>query len=152
MILNLWRDSGFFLGGINSTHYLGKRQGDEGHIIVYAPTGGGKGVNNVKTTTRTWKGSIYALDIKGEILGEARAANRPYKVIYLTGEENNYKIDLFQHFEKGSDDLGENAEYLANYIIPMSPQQGEEHGFWIESARGVLTGGCCIFLKSVQLL
>ncbi len=68
---SLLTGQGVYVGGweeANTLHYL-RHNGPE-HVLCYAPTRSGKGVGLVLPTLLSWKESVIALDIKGELYAE----------------------------------------------------------------------------------
>ncbi|MDL2302150.1 type IV secretory system conjugative DNA transfer family protein, partial [Lachnospiraceae bacterium OttesenSCG-928-D06] len=127
------------------TYYIGIPPDAEqcNHFLVTGLTGSGKSSCIAKQTIDLFRGTIFAIDIKGELTKcwqDIRRTNkRPTKILNfskknLTG--NTY--DVYQWIREGdSRFLVQNVRELANAIIPM-PQNIRET-FWIDSARIILT-------------
>lgn len=84
------RDSAFFFGRANDSglddykrswefllsgrprNFVGKREDRDGHIAEFGGSGSGKSSCNAMQTIRTWRGPIFSLDFKGELVDVAK--------------------------------------------------------------------------------
>ncbi len=147
MVLNP-DDGGFHFGKLSSQSgcYVGKQRDRDGHIAVFGGSGSGKSSQIAIPTIHTWKGRIFAIDVKGELL--AQATGEPMKVLYLTQDKRNmsFTYDPFYHLrQEGEANLVANARELAHAIIPLPHYIREP--FWIQSARCILTSAIVYYYK-----
>jgi len=141
MLLNLNGDSGFHFGrrGDFPGKYIGKPENGDHHILICGGSGSGKSYATAKPTIHSWRSPIFAIDIKGELLAEAKLMRRGVKVLDFTGERIRWKYDVFYFLSQDKkENLAQNVTELANSIIPM-PMHVKET-FWLESARNLLAG------------
>lgn len=127
----------------NEQIYVGKPQDRDGHILVIGGAGSGKSSCIAMPTLETWKGTIFAIDIKGELTAYWNKISKPEKrqakIFNLTkGQEMLSSYDPFYFMRKsGDENLVQNAREIAQSIIPLPPNIREP--FWIQSAQHVLT-------------
>lgn len=136
---------GVFFGSLDNSwksQYVGMRQGTDGHIMVIGGSGSGKSSGIAKPTLQTWKGAIFALDVKGELsdcygyLYRQKLVERPYIVIDFTDIEGP-SYDPFQWLSQdGNDNLFANIKELVFSIIKNNPNAQEP--FWTESEQALL--------------
>jgi type IV secretion system protein VirD4 len=132
--------------GTNTTNkqfYIGKPQDRDGHILVIGGVGSGKSSCIAMPTLETWKGTIFAIDIKGELTAHwnkiSKTEKRQAKIFNLTnGQKLLSSYDPFYFMrQSGDENLVQNAREIAQAIIPLPPNIQEP--FWIQSAQHVLT-------------
>lgn len=127
----------------NEQIYVGKSQDCDGHILVIGGAGSGKSSCIAMPTLETWKGTIFAIDIKGELTAYwnkiSKTEKRQAKIFNLTkGQELLSSYDPFYFMRRnGDENLVQNAREIAHAIIPLPPNIQEP--FWIQSAQHVLT-------------
>ena len=144
------QDANFFFGtafgkviGNNiEIRYIGKPQEVDGHVLVVGSAGSGKSSCIAIPTLDSWGGTIFAIDIKGELLekgGQALKSKRPVKIFEFTAEKGNTNgYDPFYLLRGGDpNDLVQNAREIAQAIIPIPPNIQEP--FWSQAAQNVLT-------------
>lgn len=151
MVHPLKQNANFFLGtriiGSNDGQprmaYIGKPQNVDGHVLVVGGAGSGKSSCIAIPTLATWGGTIFAIDIKGELSENWNSyqANwkRPMKVFKFSkwkGDGPNYDPFYFLR-ESDQDDLVQNAREIAQAIIPIPPNIQEP--FWSQAVQNVLT-------------
>lgn len=137
--------AGFFFGirktNDGSMHYIGKPQNKDGHILVIGGPGSGKSSCIAIPTLTTWNGTIFAIDIKGELFDQYSRlkSKRPVKVFRFSRDTaENCSYDPFNLLHEGDpDDLVQNAREIAQAIIPIPPNIPEP--FWCQAAQHVLT-------------
>lgn len=125
--------------------YIGKPQDKDGHVLVVGGAGSGKSSCIAIPTLRSWTGTFFAIDIKGELLQNAAGFMKspfPVKVFSFSKErEANLKYCRYDPFcllrEGNPDDLVQNAREIAQAIIPVPLNVREP--FWCEAAQNVLT-------------
>lgn len=140
------KEQGYFFLGIKQyqkgSFFIGKSQNIDGHILVLGGAGTGKSSCIAIPTLLTWRGPIFAIDIKGELTrgwkGYPQNAGWPHKVFEFSCAEDNCRYDPF-YFLRESDpnDLVQNAREIAQAIIPIQADTREP--FWSQSAQNVLT-------------
>lgn len=141
-------DPGVFFGlkkRLGEDYYVGKRQGDDGHILFIGGPGSCKTSGPVLMSLGTWEGIIIALDIKGE---GGDLANPWFDL--SRGKEKHLKIfnptkDYCSHYDPynflmldGEENLITNARDLALSILPTPPNVNENR-VWIKLAQNLLT-------------
>lgn len=144
------QDANFFFGtafGNATAHnieirYIGKPQEVDGHVLVVGSAGSGKSSCIAIPTLDSWNGTIFAIDIKGELLekgGQALKSKHPVKNFEFTTEKGNTSgYDPFYLLREGAqNDLVQNAREIAQAIIPIPPNIQEP--FWSLAAQNVLT-------------
>jgi len=109
---------------------------------VLGGAGTGKSSCIAIPTLCTWRGPIFAIDIKGELTrgwcGYHDNDCRPYKVFEFSCDESSCRYDPF-YFLRESDpnDLVQNAREIAQAIIPV--QANVQDPFWSQAAQNILT-------------
>lgn len=156
MVHSTRQDAGVFFGTKrinNKIKYVGKPKDSDGHVLVIGGAGSGKSSCVAIPTLETWEGTIFAIDIKGELTkywNEKLAGKRPTKIINLTKDKGDYPgYDPFYFLgQKGNeDDLVQNAREIAQAIIQIPPHTLEP--FWLQAAQHILTASllyhhkCC---------
>ena len=145
------KDTGFFFGtklkgGIfgfySNFYYVGKPTDADGHVVVVGGAGSGKSSCIAIPTLETWQGSIYAIDIKGELSDFYAKMDKPDKRPYIIFDPtNNESIGYDPYYllrNSTEGDLSKNAKELAMSIIPVPPDIKDP--FWIETAQNILAG------------
>ena len=127
--------------GESALRYVGKPTDRDGHVLVVGGAGSGKSSCIVIPTLSTWKGNIFAIDIKGELMANwvTHRHKRPTKVFGFEKEKGiNSGYDPFYLLREGDpDDLVQNAREISQAIIPVPPNVPEP--FWTQAAQHVLT-------------
>lgn len=93
-LLRFAQVSGPLFGKTTGPRWLGRylSNGDHAHSLVVAPTRAGKGVGVVIPTLLTFKGSLIALDVKGEL----------FELTSRARKARGHKIYKFAPFDKDS--------------------------------------------------
>lgn len=130
--------------------YVGKPINRDGHILVVGGAGSGKSSCIAIPTLKTWSGTIFAIDIKGELTEQwekIKGDKRPDKIFNLTkknqagtvgSEDKGYNYDPFYFLRKrDKDDLVQNAREIAQAIVQIPPNVLEP--FWLQAAQHILT-------------
>lgn len=117
------------------------------HILTYAPTRSGKGVGLIVPTLTTWKGSVIATDIKGELWSMTAGYRKQYlnnKVMkFEPASENSVKWNPFDEIRINTADETADAQSLALLIVDPQGKGLEDH--WVKSSYSLITG-CILFL------
>ena len=137
---------GYILEADGSICYVGKPPDKDGHILIVGGAGAGKTSCIVIPTLREWKGTFFAIDVKGDLLDNVlpyMKSKRPTKVFEFTknqdAEPKRCTYDPYDLLNKDDpDNVVRNAREIAQAIAPTPPQNPKE--FWSNSAQTVLTG------------
>lgn len=120
-----------------TSQYIGIPQGTEGNVLIIGGCGSGKSSGIAKPTLCTWRGSICATDVKGELsdfyknLYEQGIVTRPFK-IFDPMQDNCSGYDSFYCISQDNDyDLINKVQEIASIIIPLPPDIKEP--FWIQN-------------------
>lgn len=145
-------DTGFFFGtklkgGIfgffTSFFYVGKPAGADGHILVVGGAGSGKSSCISIPTLETWGGTMFAIDIKGDLSAYYANIKKHDKKPYVIFDPTNPKTKGYDPYyllrNSKPEDLVQNAREIALSIIPLPADTTDP--YWIESAQNILTGG-----------
>jgi len=117
--------------------YIIKPEDMDGHVLVVGGTGTGKSSCVAIPTLQTWQGSIFAVDIKGELHENTKTHRENIKVFDPCDQNGKYVYDPY-FFLNHSTNHAQEARAIAESIIPL-PHDAREP-FWIESAQIILTG------------
>jgi type IV secretion system protein VirD4 len=117
--------------------YVIKSENIDGHVMVVGSPGTGKSSCIAIPTLRGWKGSVFAVDIKGELYANAHEQRKNVKVFAPQDKNNRYVYDPYV-FLKESENPAQEARAIAQAVIPLPFDTKEP--FWIESAQLILTG------------
>ena len=144
--------------GARGNQYVVKPEDMDGHVLVVGTPGSGKSSCVAIPTLRSWKGSIFAVDIKGELYENTKGQRKDVKLFDPSNKDNAYSYDPFV-FLKQSANPAQEARAIAQAIIPLPPDSKEP--FWVESAQIILTGAILHFhhekktfietLKNIQM-
>lgn len=109
----------------------------DGHAAIYGGSGSGKSSCSAIPSIRAWKGPIFAVDVKGELV--TQPTKFPKKILNLNGgTADSSRYDPFYLLRRGgSEHLIQNSRELANAIVPLKVNERDE--FWPLAARSVLT-------------
>jgi len=140
--------------GTRGSQFVVKSEDTDGHVLVVGGTGTGKSSCVAIPTLRHWKGSIFAVDIKGELYTNTKQHRRNIKIFDPSNPENRYVYNPFV-FLNESNNPAQEARAIAQAIIPL-PYDVKEP-FWIESAQIILTGAIlhyhhakCTFIETLR--
>jgi len=122
--------------------YVIKPEDMDGHILVVGTPGSGKSSCIAIPTLRSWRGSAFAVDIKGELYENTKQYRKKIKLFDPTDENNAYSYDPYV-FLNDSVNTAQEARAIAQAIIPLAPDAKEP--FWVESAQIILTGAILHF-------
>lgn len=143
LIFQPHHESAFFFGRTLDGEFVGKPFNSDGHIAVFGGSGSGKTTGIAIPNTRTWLGTIFSFDFKGDLIERSKRG----RILYLLrGHKNQYWYNPFYLLEQeGEDDLIQNARELAHAIIPLPNNSNDP--FWIEAARSILTGAIVYYFR-----
>jgi len=151
--LTSYKRRGVFFG-IQRGKYVVKPEDVDGHVLVVGGPGTGKSTCIAIPTLRHWKGSVFAIDIKGELYAQTHEYRQNIKVFAPQDKDSPYGYDPY-FFLKNSGNPAQEARAIAQSIIPLPPNTKET--FWIESAQTILTGAIlhyhecgCTFIETLE--
>lgn len=145
-------DSGVFLGletVWGKGYCVGKRSDVEGNILTAGINGAGKSHVLVKSSLRTWRDIIVALDIKGELsncymrLKRKGIVKRPYFTFDPTNGGTHY--DVYALLDRNDPHFIQYVREIAYAIIPMPLNVREP--YWIKMARDFLSGAIVYYFE-----
>ena len=147
----LFSSNGVIVGAVeykNKTKYL-IHDGAE-HILTYAPTRSGKGVGLIVPTLTTWKHSVIATDIKGELWSMTAGYRKKYlNNIVMKFEPaaiDSVKWNPFDEIRVGTVDEVADAQSLALLIVdPQGKGLDGQDAHWKKTSYSLITG-CILFL------
>ena len=144
----LFSSNGVIVGAVeykNKPKYL-IHDGAE-HILTYAPTRSGKGVGLIVPTLTTWKHSVIATDIKGELWSMTAGYRKQYLnnlvMKFEPASIDSVKWNPFDEIRVGTVDEVADAQSLALLIVDPQGKGLEDH--WVKSAYSLITG-CILYL------
>lgn len=116
------------------------------HILTYAPTRSGKGVGLIVPTLVTWKHSVIATDIKGELWSMTAGYRKKHLnnlvMKFAPASKDSIKWNPFDEIRSGADETAD-AQSLALLIVDPQGKGLEDH--WVKSAYSLITG-CILYL------
>ncbi len=142
-----------YLGEVEDGVILGSYQGRplrtlrDHHVLVFSPPGTGKSTALAAPTLLTWRGSVLALDIKGELYDwtaayRQRELNQHICRLDLTApakgpreEGRRVRVNPLLAIPRGSREVAE-AQAVADLLLPTT---GEGDSFWRGRAQELLT-------------
>ena len=136
---------GVYIGAWNDrgkTSYL-RNDGPE-HVLVYAPTGSGKGVGLVLPTLLSWKESAVILDIKGEnfaLSGGWRkkyAKNKVLKFDPSAVDGSSVKFNPLEEIRLETDHEVSDVQNIVNMIVDPDGKGLNDH--WSKTGSALLVG------------
>ena len=140
--------------GKRVSQYVVKSEDMDGHVLVVGGTGTGKSSCIAIPTLRNWKGTIFAIDIKGELYANTKQHRRNIKLFNPEDKENRYVYDPYVFLNQNNNPAQE-ARAIAQAVIPL-PYDVKEP-FWIESTQIILTGvilhyhhAKCTFIETLR--
>ena len=150
--------------GARGSQYVAKPENMDGHVLVVGTPGSGKSSCVAIPTLRHWRGSVFAIDVKGELYENTKQYRRNIRLFDPEGKfspageagndadmrhfennldkENPYSYDPFIFLNESTNPAQE-ARAIAQAIIPL-PHDAKEP-FWVESAQIILTGAILHF-------
>lgn len=118
-----------------------------GHVLTCAPTGAGKGIGCALPNLLHYRGSVFCLDVKGEMYmgtAKARAAMGqtvslfdPFSSVSEVTAGRRVAVNWLSMLDTSKEDCISLAATLADAIVTKSPK-GDQH--WDESASSLLQG------------
>lgn len=117
---------------------------NEGHIIVTSPSGGGKTAGLLIPTLRAWQGSIFVIDISGDI---CKRIPDPNKVVYAPESENAGSYSPFAAIDTATTaaEKNERLQQLSFALIPDAPSADDTTAFYNDESRKLLQAALIAF-------
>jgi len=144
---------GIFFGK-QYNQYVIKPEETDGHVLVVGGTGTGKSSCIAIPTLQNWRGTIFAVDIKGELYKNTKDNRRNIKLFDPENKNNRYVYDPYVFLNQSTNPAQE-ARAIAQAVIPLPHDVREP--FWIESAQIILTGAIlhyhhakCSFIETLR--
>jgi len=128
--------------GARGGQYVVKPEDMDGHVLVVGTPGSGKSSCVAIPTLRSWNGSIFAIDIKGELYINTKKYRKSIKLFDPADKFSPYRYDPYVFLNK-STNHAQQARAIAHAILPL-PHDAREP-FWIEIAQHLLTGAILHF-------
>lgn len=111
--------SGVVFGKLGSK-YVTMPESTDGHILAVGGAGSGKTAAIAIPTLMTWKGRVFAIDIKGELYEKTRKARSGAQIkVFNPTDCNASSYDPF-YVLKHTDDISGEARALALSICPLA--------------------------------
>jgi type IV secretion system protein VirD4 len=138
-------EKGVYVGGwkdpkTNKLHYL--KDDSTEHLLLYAPTGSGKGVSICIPTLLSWEESVVVYDIKGENWAKTsgfRQAGGQVCMKFAPVESNGVRFNPLAEIRIGTDREVSDAQSLAEMLCRSGKESpGDEH--WTTTAVSLITG------------
>ncbi|MDU1912695.1 type IV secretory system conjugative DNA transfer family protein, partial [Fusobacterium sp.] len=140
--MNLYNEAGAVLGKDSKNRIL-RTLGVE-HILMAAPTRGGKGINTVTPTCLDWTDSMIINDIKGELWGLTAGYRKNIlgqKVIHfnpIDTEGISCSYNPLDFIKKGTAKEMQDIEVIVKTLLDSDGKGESDH--WVGSAMNFLTG------------
>jgi type IV secretion system protein VirD4 len=151
-VMSLERNGVFF--GVQGGKYVIKLEEMDGHILVTGTPGSGKSTCIAIPTLRNWRGSVFAVDIKGELYANTKNYRESVKIFDPQNKNAAYSYDPYVFLNESTNPAQE-ARAIAQAVIPLPTDIKEP--FWIESAQILLTGAIlhyhnleCSFIETLK--
>lgn len=150
MLLEL-KDSGFHFGRKSLTHYVGKSQDTDGHILIIGGPGSCKTAGTIMPTLETWQGHIVVIDVKpkGDLLPHCERLSKisgRHVMVFNPHNKDSFSIDPYDLLRSdGKKNLAQNAKELALALITPQLEIGDT--VWIKSAQNLLAGAIIYYFE-----
>lgn len=135
----------------DKVHMVGMPEGSDGNVFVVGGNGSGKSCGIAMPTLMYWDGTIFAIDLKGELtkryseLHHQGRVSRPYIVFDPTQVEGLSYDPFWWLLEDDTSNLIENIWEIVLAIIPSTPEDNQP--FWIESERALFAAALLYFFR-----
>ena len=123
--------------------YVTQKEHEDGHVMTIGGAGSGKSSCFAIPTLMSWKGRVFAIDIKGELYKyTSEARDKEYIKVFNPSNENAFGYNPFYLLEIASNKSDE-AKGISQAIVPLPTDTKDPH--WITSAQNYLTGAILYF-------
>ena len=112
---------------------------DEGHLGIFSGSGTGKTAAVGIPTLRSWNGTVYVIDISGDI--EKNCPGIGNKLIYAPDEKNKYVYNPFASIDSltTAEERHEALEELVFFLMPEMAGMSDTGEFFLLNGRKILT-------------
>lgn len=133
---------GIVFGTENSKYFI-KDEQEKGSTLIVGGSRSGKTSGLAIPTLKSWKGGVFAIDIKGELYETtANSRNIEYVKKFNPLDSSAYGYDPFYPL-KTARNVVQEVKNIALSIIP--PTNDGNQKFWVESAQDFLSGGILFY-------
>ena len=135
--------TGLIVGKVGPTDEL-IRFDQDGHLLTFAPTGGGKGVSAIIPNLLTYPGSVVIIDPKGENAAiTARHRREMGQAVHILDPfgklgDSATAFNPLDWINPDGDEASEDAALLAEALAPPEGQSADP--FWSNEARSLISG------------
>lgn len=135
--------------GKEKDKYYMKDEQEKGSILVVGGSRSGKTSGIAIPTLKSWKGGIFAIDIKGELY-ETTAQDRNIDFVkrFNPCDSTACSYNPFASLEKARN-ITQEVKNIALAIIP--PTNDGNQKFWVESAQDFLSGAILFYYNGFDL-
>ena len=114
-------------------------ENSEGSVGVFAATGAGKTTSIGIPTLRSWHGSLFVIDISGDI--EKNCPDIHDKLTYAPGEDNGCVYNIFGCIDDlpSKEEQHEALEELVILLMPETADMNDAGRFFLLNGRKILT-------------
>lgn len=135
-----WNDIDGIVFGEKNGHCIYRPPTAEGNVALFARPGAGKTSCQIIPSALQFGGSVFAIDIKGDIL--AATFNKRYiKIFDPARPESSCHFDPFRNIQNmSSDDRRVRIEQLANILIAEKKSGTKEDDYFTKGARNYFAG------------
>ena len=139
--VNAQNITGMFFGKIGSKYFC-KNERLEGNALVIGGQGSGKTSTVAINTLMSWKKTVLAIDIKGELYQKSKKARGENVIIFNPQKPKTSKGYNPYYLLENAEDITQEAMMIAEALIPVPANVKEP--MWIENAQFFLSG-CIIY-------
>lgn len=133
---------GLIFGKENNKYYI-KDENEKASTVVIGGSRSGKGSGIVIPTLKSWKGGVFAIDIKGELYRETEHnRNNGFVKMFNPCVNTSCGYDPFYPL-KTARNIMQEVKNIALAIIP--PTNDGNQKFWVESAQDFLSGAILFY-------
>lgn len=133
-----WTADGVVFGRRIPGRVLCSPSRDEGHVMVIGGSGLGKTSALLVPTVRAWKGTVFAIDISGDIASACKLPGQ--RVISPTPPTSVYNVFAPVDAQLTTGDRYRALEKLAYQLIPDLPTTSDAGAYFQAESRRMLTG------------
>lgn len=131
--------------GRDGGRYITKPETEEGHTLVIGGAGSGKSSCVAIPTLLNWQGSVFAIDIKGELSNSVK--HRRPNMVVLDPEAGGVSYDPLVELRRSSN-RAQAAKRIVNAIVPLPASVKDP--FWISSAQNLFASAILHFSHTMD--